>query len=214
MTVVIPKCPSVKIAKLWAVGKIVSKKLNAALARCTTVEGIKSKAAEFNFIAAIAEAKDAIARKKNYSATWEADIKMAADILDPLIAEGMESEREQAIYNQRHDQIHDKIAARLGEKPVIHYSTQRNDEDGLQKDNLDEIAVEGRVCFHARSDAFFGKGVDYTSPVVESPTWLDVAVFANQAMKTTGDFAHWFFEGLGPARKKDGVQQVQLNFGS
>jgi len=37
---------------------------------------------------------------------------------------------------------------------------------------------------------------DYESPVVENPTWLDIAAMFNKAIHQTGDFHHCFLEGV------------------
>ena len=83
-------------------------------------------------------------------------------------------------YGKRIDEIHARIGARLDEKPIVYYSAYRSDAEDLPIDNLDEIAIPGKVQFHAEHDPYWGEGKPYTSPVIDSPTWLDVAVLADQ----------------------------------
>jgi hypothetical protein len=89
-------------------------------------------------------------------------------------------------YGRRLDRIHARIEARIGEKPLVFYSAYPIEGTDLAVDNLDEIAVEGSVQFFAEHDPFFGEGTAYTSPIVNSPTWLEVAALAHEMIKTTG----------------------------
>jgi hypothetical protein len=68
-------------------------------------------------------------------------------------------------------------------------------------DNLDEVAVKGRVQFRQPYQAFFGgmaveARADYKSEILEDPTWLEVALCANDAINITGDNHHIFLEGI------------------
>jgi hypothetical protein len=42
----------------------------------------------------------------------------------------------------------------------------------------------------------FGNGVRYVSPILTSPTWLDLAICANAAIHVTGNRHEWHFVGL------------------
>lgn len=120
----------------------------------------------------------------------------------------------QTEYGKRLDAIRARIAERLGEKPAVFFSTYKKDADDLPLDNLDEIAIQGRVQFHADRDPFWGNDRPYTSPIVESPTWLDVAVLANEMIKTTGDYHHQFLEGVYVTGEEDGVRLARFSMGS
>jgi hypothetical protein len=51
--------------------------------------------------------------------------------------------------------------------------------------------------------------------VVEDPTWLDVAVLANDMIHTSGDFHHVFLEGINEiGHDADGTQIYQFAMGS
>ena len=76
-------------------------------------------------------------------------------------------------------------------------------------DNLDEVAVEGRVQFIEEIDTPNEIGMvmgnvpydtrkNYISPVMENPTWLEVALLANDMINETGDNHHIFLEAIYP----------------
>jgi hypothetical protein len=83
-----------------------------------------------------------------------------------------------------------------GQKPYVIYSAYQCDEDGIPIDNLDEIAIEGNCVFVETGDTFYGDGSSYESDVFYNPTWLDIAVLANEMIKTTQDMHHVFLEGI------------------
>ena len=117
-------------------------------------------------------------------------------------------------YVKRLDQIRAKIAARLGERPVVIYSAYQSESDDLPIDNLDQIAIHGNVQFHAEHDPCWGEGKPYTSPAVNSPTWLDVSVLADEMIKTTGDYHHQFLESVFVIDERDGVKIARFSMGS
>ncbi len=58
--------------------------------------------------------------------------------------------------------------------------------------NFNEVAVEGDVIFKYN---YWTSEADFESKKVTNPTWLDVAVLANDMLVKTGDY-HVFFEGV------------------
>lgn len=62
-------------------------------------------------------------------------------------------------------------------------------------DNLDEIAIHGPVIFFHEGDGS-KKSKDYLSQVFFSPTWLQVAVAANEMIRRTRDTHHTYLEGV------------------
>ena len=85
-------------------------------------------------------------------------------------------------------------------------------------DNLDEVPIEGLVHF---SDPYAwvqedSGGKEYMSPVVESPTWLEICKLANDMILTTRDFHHVYLESVGVAsiNRKTGVKDCRFNMGS
>ena len=119
-------------------------------------------------------------------------------------------------YSKRIGAIHAKIEEALGDdERIVYYSAYRSDSKDLPINNLNRVAVKGKVVFVAEHNDFWGEGESYESEVVENPTWLQVAVLANAMMKTTGDLHHSFLEGI--YRKKvrdDGVTVCRIATGS
>ncbi len=85
-----------------------------------------------------------------------------------------------------------------GEYPKVSFSAYECDADDNPINNLNEVAIEGRCMLMAKRDEFWGgkESEDYSSPVLENPTWLEVSVLANAAIKTTNDFHHRFLEDV------------------
>lgn len=69
------------------------------------------------------------------------------------------------------------------------------------QNNLDEVAIEGRVMMKTEHQSFFGgmaeeNRKDYESEVLENPTWLDLCLCANDMINLTGDNHHIFLEAV------------------
>ncbi len=89
---------------------------------------------------------------------------------------------------------------------VVSYSAYKSDKNDIPIDNLDEIAVHGKVIFECDT---------YQSPVAENPTWLDVCLFAEYMIRETEDYHHVFLEGVHITdRMFDGVPVYGFNMGS
>ena len=86
------------------------------------------------------------------------------------------------VYNSRLAAIHARIEAALPGERRVDFAAFGSELIPLvgqvPDDNLDEIAVWGPVVFT--------RGQDFLSEVVESPSWLDVAVIANGAIVESG----------------------------
>ena len=81
--------------------------------------------------------------------------------------------------------------------------------------NLDEVPIPGAVRLsHRRDPVFSERGLDFESLLLESPTWLTIAVMANAAIEQTGDDAHRFLEGVHLLRREGGVVTAELSMGS
>jgi len=102
-------------------------------------------------------------------------------------------------YGKKLDEMNSAVESALpeGEECFVYYSVY-NMENGLPVNNLHEVAVEGKVIFTQNHDGFWGAGISYQSDVIENPTWLDVAVLANEMIKIVGDYHHIFLEGVSP----------------
>lgn len=95
------------------------------------------------------------------------------------------------------------------------YPTLRN---GLPVDNLDEIALEGTVVFCGSPDpdlAKYGYSSDQKeySETVSNPTWLDVAVLANQMVEVTKNHHKMYLRDIEVVRQVDGVKYVEFVMG-
>jgi len=136
--------------------------------------------------------------------------------------EEKEEERKKAeCHMAKWSEVSDKLQSRVteaveknGQKCHVFYSAYKMDEEDLPIDNLDEIAIEGNVKFVEGGDTFFGNGKGYESDVFYNPTWLDVAVVANEMIIATGDFHHIFLEGLLRTPKEEGTKTVRFSMGS
>jgi hypothetical protein len=98
----------------------------------------------------------------------------------------------------------------------VSYSAYPTTPKGNPRNNLSKVAVKGKSRVVVDRDPSYGgkKSKPYKSPVVENPTWLDLTVFANDAIATTKDTHHSFFEGVEKVKEEDGVTYYELVFGS
>jgi hypothetical protein len=81
----------------------------------------------------------------------------------------------------------------------IIYSAWDCEGEAVPQNNLDEIPHRGTFVVIADYDSFWdsaGSGEMYISEPVTDPTWLELAILANEAMHVTGDFHHCFFESV------------------
>ncbi len=109
-------------------------------------------------------------------------------------------------YDRISDALDERVARAVKGECLVSYDAAPLDADGLPVDNLDEIAHEGPCRFVQ------GK---YRSAVVESPTWLQVAVLANAMIRKTGDEDHRFLEGIDVTGEDDsGVAILAFSMGS
>ncbi len=114
-------------------------------------------------------------------------------------------------YDEAYDAIHARIAKRIRRKPVVRYSVGELVK-GLPVDNLDEIAVEGKVCLQWGNGR---SGGGYTSPWIENPKWLGVAAFADMMLRESPRTDHCFLESVEVVRTDEyGVKCVRLFMGS
>jgi hypothetical protein len=103
---------------------------------------------------------------------------------------------------------HKAINERIGKERAVFYSVDAD---------MNDIAFEGKGVLEEKFDGFWSEdGKDYRSVVVENPTWLDLAVLADEAIRATGDYHHSFFEGIRFYNEKtvDGVNIYRFVMGS
>ena len=115
------------------------------------------------------------------------------------------------------EKISQALKGRLpeGSEPIVRYAAYPGD---VPVDNLDEVAVEGKVCFVQLSDVvceICGPGQEYTSEELESPTWLQVAVLAEEMIRSTGNRQHPVLLGVmeGYEPPEDGITYMSFKMG-
>ena len=108
-------------------------------------------------------------------------------------------------YGKMLNEMNGAIEAALseGKKMRVYYSAYKTDSDGNPINNLRDVAVEGKVILTQGHDEFWGDGEPYQSDVIENPTWLDLAILANDMIEMTGDYHHIFLEKVYPVRVAD-----------
>ena len=123
--------------------------------------------------------------------------------------------------NKKSDEIYNQVNEYI-EDADVYYSAYTYDENDVPINNLDEIAVEGKVIFRQKADGYHQDGgEDYESEVVEDPTWMDVCKLADDMIKATKDYHHQFLESIAPLKKddepvvtEDGVPVYRFGMGS
>ncbi len=120
-------------------------------------------------------------------------------------------------WSAANDAIQKKVEvalAKKNQKPSVIYSAYKSDKDGIPLDNLDEIAVMGKVIIVENADDFFGNGNGYQSTVINNPTWLDLTLLANEMILIVGDFHHIYFEDVRPMDSEGEVKLYKFVMGS
>ena len=82
--------------------------------------------------------------------------------------------------------------------------------------DMNDCAFVGKAIMVMLYDGFWGEGEPYRSEVVENPTLLELAVLADEAIRTTGDYHHSFFEGIRHwgVKDKDSMTEYYFVMGS
>lgn len=105
----------------------------------------------------------------------------------------------------------------LGFERHLTYAVFTYDKNGIMINNLNHEAWHGHAVF--RHDYYFNsnnelKAINYVSPIIKNPTWLDVAILANTAIIATKDYNHNWFEGLEPIKFDKGISFFNILLGS
>jgi len=105
-------------------------------------------------------------------------------------------------YSKMLDEMNDAVKAALAEdkKHRVYYSAYTTDSDGNPINNLNEVVIKGKVILTQSHDEFWGDGESYQSAIIENPTWLELAVLANDMIEMTGDHHHIFLENVYPVK--------------
>lgn len=105
-------------------------------------------------------------------------------------------------------QSYRKIQAKVKHLDLVSYSAYENDNRGIPKDNLAEVAVWGETKIMWDNAWVDDKGEKFQPKVIVNPTWFDLTGVANTAIRTTGDEHHEFFEGIRWDEDQCGYQLV------
>jgi hypothetical protein len=83
-------------------------------------------------------------------------------------------------------------------------------------DDLSQVVIEGQCIFtYPYLDIDRWAPGLYSSQVVENPTFLDLAVIADEAIQSSQDHHHCFFEGFSEVGvSPEGIPLYELEFGS
>lgn len=133
-------------------------------------------------------------------------------------------------YEERIAAMHDKVNAAIRspgrerkekfvnalkqpiESVVIYSAYKMEDEDNLPIDNLDDIAFKGTFNVVGDYSEFWdhtNSGHQHKVGPITNPTWLELAVIANDCILASNDRHHIYFEG---ANKNENT--LRLYFGS
>ena len=127
-------------------------------------------------------------------------------------------------WSRMNDQMRTAVLDELGsvkyERARVYYSAYPVTDNGVPINNLNDVAVEGKCVFVQEYESFWDNidrgpaGTDYVSMVKENPTWLEVAVMADDMMGVTGDHHHQFLESIRQIDSVDGVKTMTFFMGS
>ena len=117
-------------------------------------------------------------------------------------------------YNDIQEQVRDYI----GDGCKVRYEAFPSDKGGLPINNLNSVAVKGKAVFESQkfifSDGIFvDSKINYSSPVIENPTWLEVAKIANEVIITADWKDRIFFNDFWIANSENENQVFQLFIG-
>jgi len=106
-------------------------------------------------------------------------------------------------YQVASDAINAQIRKAAGYPPdqelEIIYSASNLNETNCPIDNLSDIAVDGVCVLSLASDGWNEETTEFSEPMM-NPTWLQVAVFCDRAIKNIGMGDHRFLENVYKSR--------------
>ena len=119
-------------------------------------------------------------------------------------------------YASATDAIQNRIKARVGPKCYVVFSAYKFDADKVPIDNLDDVPISGRVLIRASRDRTRGGHLskDYESPIMESPTWLDLCAIANEQITATRDRNRRYLEHVEVVEKTSDIQIAAFRLGA
>lgn len=100
-------------------------------------------------------------------------------------------------FEKRHDAIADRVFDFVTHDLEIIYQAY-NDKI---EDNLDEVPIEGKLQISEGQ---------YTSEILDSPTWLELSDIANEQVKQTEDYNHRYLKDIRVLEEKNGIKICQF----
>ena len=114
---------------------------------------------------------------------------------------------------EQYEKIQARVAAAVDGKCCVKFSAYESDNEGLPLDNLDSAPHSGKIRLISESN-FFTRAKAYTTPVLISPTWLQISLAANDMIKATGDTDHIYLEGFAIVRIEGDIALAEFHMGS
>jgi len=125
----------------------------------------------------------------------------------------MKEEEFKIKYQEASDPMHQKVedlVRKSGQDFHVYYSAYESTPEGIPIDNLDEVPIKGKIKVVEQGSDFFGSGKGYRSKVLDSPTWLELCVVANEMIIATGDLHHIYLEAVMVSTSRDSKQALTL----
>jgi hypothetical protein len=117
-------------------------------------------------------------------------------------------------YASAFDAIQNRVKARVGPKCSVVFSAYKLDSDKVPIDNRDDVPITGKVQIKGIRDRSRGHlSKDYESLIMESPTWLDLCVIANDQILATRDRVHRYVENVEVVGNTADIQIAILRLG-
>ena len=95
----------------------------------------------------------------------------------------------------------ERLFQRIRWECYVEYAAYETDSKGVPINNIDDIAVRGTVRFER-----YG----YKSKPIKNPTWLDIAVLANDSILYSDDIMHVYFEKIEKIKNKKNTYHIHM----
>jgi hypothetical protein len=108
-------------------------------------------------------------------------------------------------YQQAMSQIDEMVKTAIeeaGDKQQIYYTAYETDQFDVPINNLEEIPVQGKI-------KFVDEDGEWESPILDSPTWLRIVIFANRMVIET---EAWYrsFDDFDITDNQDGIMIAEF----
>ena len=118
----------------------------------------------------------------------------------------------EAAWEKAYFEIENQVKSAISGKVFVSFSAYEVDEKEVPINNLTDIVVEGKVKFISPKGIW--RNEKYISKVVENPTWLDIAILANEMIQKTQDTHHVFLEDIEYVREENDMKIYDFIMGS